>query len=46
MKRLNLNRRMVKTAASGNAIIQLIAKADNVTRSDLKEISIKSESNL
>ena len=46
MVRRNLNRFTVNTAASGKAIIALKAKADNVTLSDLTEISIKSGFNV
>jgi tRNA U34 5-methylaminomethyl-2-thiouridine-forming methyltransferase MnmC len=42
MMRRNLNLLTANIAASGKAIIELIAKADNVTLSDLIEISIKS----
>jgi hypothetical protein len=42
MMRRNLNLLTANIAASGKAIIELIAKADNVTLSDLAEISIKS----
>jgi hypothetical protein len=40
--RRNLNLLTANIAASGKAIIELTAKADNVTLSDLIEISIKS----
>ena len=42
MMRRNLNLLTANIAASGKAIIKLTAKADNVTLSDLIEISIKS----